>query len=744
MPNLASHFKLPDCYRVTYLFASIRNTHEGNPISCRNLTMHVTLSNIRTIFRYFWTLQLFYFSDGYQDSEKAFKSLLSNFRTCHFKFLTGIKSPKFMEYDFITTSKVMVLLENQLTISLETLDYILFDTNITNFHNRKKFSLCFIHCYMVDQQSFSSLEARMIFLEKAGEKPVHIILFEDYYKISNTSVLSRDKYFCEFLPSRLSIGLVIGVISHSLIYIPCVTCLPAYQSVVHFLTNTDVKSIETLKTLWVRINGNLHGAFVNTMWDSTRIKISLLISCDGFVGRGPKYKLSFVTIPETYLCVHVVLSKKLNYTYIRKVGDTERRFAATGEIFVADINYQVQRKITVNRVEWMPYAVEYKPFYFITMLPKPGFHATRLVFPFDWYTWVLIFASGFAEFLTVYFISGCRRPMTIFTAVVGSGLDQTVSKSFRQSKILDSSIISFVWLVWYLMIFIITHAYKGTIFSFLTKGIDPMFPNSLNELVSSSYEKFTLTGASQGLKRFSLFKHQVLAYIPDWYGKNYVELNHTLNWYNETIEKLVDEVFTHNYNASYVPNRKLRLGRTDLVFLDYAQKLNTIGNLLRHFIPENVVSKPVRVPGYQLVTPWEVSLNAFYPVFVSALASYYESGIYNKLGEYVERVKDQLHFRATKMCVQTHKKESGTIENEKFQMQSDKGNLLKDAVKPISYDVISPLSLVYLVLMTIAFCGFGFEILQKFGRKTKMKRKKNRPKTVNIQVTSSFTERYIP
>ncbi len=76
----------------------------------------------------------------------------------------------------------------------------------------------------------------------------------------------------------------------------------------------------------------------------------------------------------------------------------------------------------------------------------------------------------------------------ILIAIVANILDQASSIKKKNRSYLFRShsikVLSSVWFIWFIVVFTAGMVYKGVIFSFITKPMDPQLPETLDDLVS--------------------------------------------------------------------------------------------------------------------------------------------------------------------------------------------------------------------------------------------------------------------
>lgn len=364
---------------------------------------------------------------------RELQSLLNLFNSCHIKFLLGTPYPQKSSYESSITTLAQYL-EPSISISIETTEGSLLTKN---HHLARKYSLCFIHGYMTSELGrFTNniLLNRMHLAETSGEQPDHILFFEEETTFTMNYIVAMKLFFHLDLPKTFSTGLAIGIINLYQVYMVCISCYDVDTSVSYYLDSPDMISISNLQFLWNDLHKNLHLGFVDADVSELIIQVTRFIPCDGFA-RKRTSEPRFATLPRAHMCIHKIFSKILNYSYAGQSMEIANTPIIHGMarflVFISENNYLVQKHTVNPRPEWLSYAVQYKPFYFITILPKPQLHAMKFIYPFDWIIWLLIFLSGSTLFLFICTVAGLNEAVAILSTIIASSLDQTVSQKFR-------------------------------------------------------------------------------------------------------------------------------------------------------------------------------------------------------------------------------------------------------------------------------------------------------------------------
>ncbi len=145
--------------------------------------------------------------------------------------------------------------------------------------------------------------------------------------------------------------------------------------------------------LWKTIYADLQGVYINTVNTLTLKQAQIPTICEGFVdNKVNTEEPNIVAISTQDLCMHRILSRKLNYTIAKPDSlETIPHGLATNIIFISE-EMQIHGK--TERWRWLPHAVRFNRFYFISIVKKPDFNAAVLIQPFTWVTWTTIFICG--------------------------------------------------------------------------------------------------------------------------------------------------------------------------------------------------------------------------------------------------------------------------------------------------------------------------------------------------------------
>lgn len=353
-------------------------------------------------------------------------------------------------------------------------------------------------------QESGDLNFKMYQSESLGEKPDYFLFFEnnndiEFHKYQKE--IDRNWFLTEAITDLFVTKPAIYITSMSDISLICIIC-PDGPLIAFNVTN--LVDINQLHQYWSIAYSDLQGATIDTQWNIYLWAKFNKVNCAGFSGNQILFPQNY-SIPHMDICVHKVFSETLNYTifsmYKTRNASSVHGFTIANS-YISGLNHNQQTNGSLKKFEWILYAVQYKPFNFVTNLPVPGFRADALYKPFSWITWAVISSSAIFLFCSTYIslkilssssgftASGSNNLIwKLFVAAFGHLVDQTTP--FNIHKILHQHIsfraLQLCWLLWFLISVKIGELYKGQIFSFLTNHGNPNWPDSLDQLVDNTF-----------------------------------------------------------------------------------------------------------------------------------------------------------------------------------------------------------------------------------------------------------------
>jgi hypothetical protein len=187
------------------------------------------------------------------------------------------------------------------------------------------------------------------------------------------------------------------------------------------------------------------------------------------------------------------------------------------------------------------------------------------------------------------------------------------------------------------MSFVLGNAYKGKLFSLLTNQSPPPLPRNIQELTSSTYPVLTTSFATQWvgneLVNTSVLRDAILRDLMQGVpGKDYPiyyqDLNKTVQFVQQSLQSFIVGMISGSGSGSgskYVLPASFALLNSES---DLTQALQLMSRALRG---AKIILQGGHLDSKLIIrTPWIAMRNFFQPLFSSALASLYESGIYEK------------------------------------------------------------------------------------------------------------------
>lgn len=662
-------------------------------------------------------------------------NLFKVFKNCHFKYFTehGV---------FDIPLAIIISSRENAVYSHETFQFGNNSVMISRkyrYHRTKRFSQCFIHCYIVDDFN-NHLTYKLYQSASAGESPNHFLYFTNQLQDLESRV-RQDYFFTRSLPRTFAMGYILHIRNLSSIFMVCLACK---ENPFHVLS--DINDLSTLQRKWFELYSNLRGIHIeqlNYYYD---------------VYRFPKYSCEFFrelvpTKTENLgmdVCTHKLLGKKLNYTVgspPNRVTESSRTYTdgeALQSSYICENNYYLLKQSRLLPWEWVSYSISYLTFQFVTILPKPGFNATALIEPFDFTTWIIFLICCVLLILITFPTFRIRRMVLIeytgegvkiseiIIGVLGSILDQPMLQMFHKYPMISIPPICFTslsWFIWLTMLIILGQVYKGKIFSFLTMSTEPIWPNTLNELIEPSemYTLITLTSGITGGVQYSLLKDQMKEYQADIKkGKAmgnlnlYSKLENDLNYFHHDWYDLALAVYSNSLDEvnRYKPsNVSFRIPVSNLVILDYSQIVKLLSVVIPSFVPSNVVSKPIPLKGFDIIIPWRVQKSYFFPIFINHLQLFYESGLHDKIKRYSRLVSNYKLLKRLNALLKLNFSSSAILSRSQLYYLSlyDVDYMKPSAVlsSPLSFKMLEAVFLLSALLLTTGLAIFLIEYLKK-------------------------------
>lgn len=511
------------------------------------------------------------------------KDIFQIFATCKYRFITFTSNLTKFPQDNIS---VWVAIENwQSTYILENFKYVnatlhSHADNISlkykTFHDTLRYTpQCFLHAYFMSSDVWEPLWGAMVHIRSKVPELPHVLFIEDVgYSDQNEN---RREFFVEGL--HLTYANHIVMISHPngerkhIIQFICIPCTKAHSRVTYIKTNlVNFKKYSDLVSHTRSFSTNLFGQMIAAML--RRMGVGDLDHCDFMTRKKPTH----ISTDLYHTCVHYFLSHRYNYTY----GKEYHGGAIAEAIFIVPINVRIAAE-TVERLsrpgrnnlmEYATYGVGFKRFRYKMFQKAPALPEDLMLRPMTWIVWllniivatVIVLVTLLHKQLQKWRFGSQQRNSAIITSLIASVVDQPMSPEFQNSKIYESRWLGFVWLIWLFAGIITVNGYKGLIFSFLSTGKAPIWPQNLLELVNDpGYCKFSTAGVSNvipenngsRLEIIPAIKEQLLE--PMTYGRpgvdypiEYVGLNNSIIFKHDGNLEILKQMVLANFSQPTV------------------------------------------------------------------------------------------------------------------------------------------------------------------------------------------------
>lgn len=203
---------------------------------------------------------------------------------------------------------------------------------------------------------------------------------------------------------------------------------------------------------------------------------------------------------------------------------------------------------------------------------------------------------------------------------------------------------------------VLNQAYKGKMFSFLTKSPDPYYPLNLQTLARSKVKVMTCTGMLHrgvwkaailvNLEETMTAAEENGAGFPSYYKFFSESIEYLGEWLNG-LREFTSRIYaqTHiklNSNEIYEWERYPE----EFAVLEPMKHVHMQKIVLNLFTPEKWVSPAVPISTFMTTMPWTVDRGYFYPLFKNALGSLFESGLYDRWDRFHDDINGVDNFHS--------------------------------------------------------------------------------------------------
>lgn len=437
--------------------------------------------------------------------------------------------------------------------------------------------------------------------------------------------------------------------SERLLLTCCVPCSPAQPFI-----DANYQDPDSLSLLNRKVNSNLRGGPVANVYfnmDTPQYKIL----CDIKTNLGDIHIKDFP--PELSSCIRHWLSENYNYTLEVK-ENTVNLFRASAVPLSTEILEHNKSSLPENT---LPYFPMFQDLNFVSYQQRPKLSMATFVKPFDLMMWIL---PGFAG-LTLVIISALTHfiiteevqlpILNILTDIIGSACYQQVSsvkmKAFASEKWrVTDEMLRGIWLLWIIIMMVISNSYGGTIYAFITAGTEPKWPTTLSELLEDNTNFIAANNpiyleptennfTTESLTIFILTEILKSAYSSDSKYDDIRNLRNRLK-HTSTDISVIEDMILRNYldgtsgKSSEVVVDNARYAKLSLVDF-YWYKLDVH---IKSLYPGILSASVIAISGIREETFWMVRKNFFSEYFADGVGGLEQGGFRHIYEEYLCKV----------------------------------------------------------------------------------------------------------
>lgn len=696
--------------------------------------------------RILYSAQLLLYINIEVASNPEIDHIFNVFQNCQFKFISiRSNNSSFNQIELFGKSSNSI---NKAHITLQL--YNLLETRSFKFRNSSpsdstKYSkACYVHAYIYDIYPFSALTPTFTFLErffnelrKSGEWPHHTLFIKQSQLYSEVQSRQISNFYRTLLPKTFARGIILEINFHlnssaiRNINLVCIHCKSSLQSL-DLDQGASTKSLEDF-----RDSLEARGIYLITPLSYIQ---AIEHACDiASVHTLPTHVHRFSSV-----CVFHILQDHFNFTYF-----TDQTFDNTTELAYFDTkmsfffehdNYE--NMIKTRQREWIPYDVRRQEYQFVGFQQLPKITLVVFIRPYDWISWVIFFVLVLVLLVLRFVLinQNFMDTFELFLSLLAVFLEQPVKAKGLSAAKIESPLKYFkrtlfcCWMIWVPVMMVYSNGYKGILFSFLTTSLGVFWPESLEQLTKDrSYAMFS----NEAIFDWDATKNDHVA-VPmlDYYSKKgllrtasngnnippeYRILERSTVHANlsETmiiVEGIIQDDLLHR-NKSYYKIGKV----TSWKFAWLHRTPEEFSALLTNFLPELVASKPNKIPGFERITPWQISRSFLYESFVRSFAWLEQTGFLLAFKHFRNRWQlcNSVAAVEEKLAHSISNKDSlgwgrciNKILSKAFIIQGGGGFA---GARPLNLEQCYGMFQVGFVLNTMAFVVFVLEMLKWFG-----------------------------
>lgn len=412
-------------------------------------------------------------------------------------------------------------------------------------------------------------------------------------------------------------------------------------------------SVSHVRKAWEDLHLNLKGSLIKTYVPNVSLHFhkGQLLPCSPYPHKTSEYR--------PLRCVLILLSLKLNFSLEADNSNLNAiMYSDIHVLFVADITLKLMKDFGKSAI---PYGTVNQWYHFIVLYHKMEMRLNLIklqgiLAPFPWWTWICIAALAIstshllianAKQGAIFSFLNTFHSCFMYTVLLVDQGAPSLPKSdvFRNFKL---------WLVWGIFTLIISNAYRGFLFSSLTANVEPAFPGTVEQLVTSGM----LVGTSEKYQNYvtketgSTLKDLILqSLIMFWCASNvtrkvYTNLQESVQWFQVPLDSTSNFSIRASINRSILagPNSSIITAPKKFTILDDNFVVDKFKNLFEE-IDTYWVSRPVTETSLGMNVILATHNNFLYQTISVSIAKMHESGLKdwwdNWYNEYTRRSNKQ-------------------------------------------------------------------------------------------------------
>ncbi|CAL8128568.1 unnamed protein product [Orchesella dallaii] len=507
------------------------------------------------------------------------------------------------------------MVSNQLTFSIESND------TLKNHQGHQHFSSCFILGYVDfqdaanSQDSSTSTDVQSVLNKMpVAEKPNHFIYFANWQFIREANLsLKTAKFFKLLLPTTFISGMTFLMDSSQQINLVCITCTNTF----HKLTKSQIEKPFHLQLIWNSLHSNLNGISISSVLTKYQIRRSNTKLCDKLAIRAAPLKY----LPTPLMCAYKILAKKLNFSIV----SNEDAQGSLLYLSLSPTNLKFLEDDTSN--DFISYGMTVTSFSFIVVKNSHKYKWAPFL-PFEAACWISFILITFAMLILSKYSSGSWS--TNLFSIVASILEQSLQLGC------DLKLYHLHNILWIIMIFILNGAYKGIMFSNITKGPKLDWPKTFTEFLLLPCNKVTITSLyilreGKYIVSNSLLHETFQENNSNFSTKSYSQVGKSVTHFagNEAEQELVYQALIDS--TPPIDEVKVKLNTSEFGVVDQETTTIQIRHAFNIFGKEKTVSLPETIEKFTLSSLWICQINFLQRFLNNGLGQLDNAGLFNRL-----------------------------------------------------------------------------------------------------------------